>query len=127
MFIYGLITLFAFSLWSFSTALDLPLNKIITSSKYDRYYLTRAYIFSRNQIASSDNIIPSKQFKENWDAIDDRENKSLPFLFNAPSIYGYFMTHGILVNNINQSDIFDSEDHSFTCLKIDTDENSTEM
>ena len=56
----------------------------------------------------------------------DRENKSLPFLFNAPSIYGYFMTHGILVNNINQSDIFDSEDHSFTCLKIDTDENILE-
>ncbi len=93
--IYGLITIYLFSIWSVSTLWDLPLKKLLTNN-YDRKSLTREYILTKNLVLNQTEIAPSKKFEKEWENIELQNDDSYLFLANSPKEYAYFINKGLL-------------------------------
>ena len=98
--IYGLITIYLFSVWSLSTLWDLPLKKLFTSN-YDRKLLTREYILSMNANNKNNIISPSQKFEREWENIELQNKDSYLFLVNSPKQFGYFMNRGLIKTSKN--------------------------
>ena len=93
--IYGLMTIYLFSIWSVSTLWDLPLKKLLTNN-YDRKSLTREFILTKNAVLKQNQIPPSQKFEKEWENIELKNDDSYLFLANSPKEYAYFMNKGLL-------------------------------
>ena len=104
-YVYSLITIFSFTIWSFSTLWSLPIDKLISSFKnYDRASLTREYILLQNKIYNSDRDIPTKAFEKNWESLNLINHEKIKLLKNTPPQFAYFINDGLIIeNNISKN------------------------
>ena len=118
--IYGLLTIYLFTLWSTTTLWDLPFSKLFRSD-YDRKLLTREYIIHTNSTLNDNAIVPSQNFEEEWENIVIQNKDSYLFLVNAPSVFAYFMNKGLITPSTYQlkKDIKDKS----LCFMIDKSQN----
>ena len=115
--IYGLITVYLFSIWSVSTLWDLPVKKLLTN-KYDRKSLTREYILLKNAVLNLNITPPSKEFEKEWENIELKNNDSYLFLANAPRYYAYFMNKGLLIKSSQKKVLLRELKNKSLCFEI---------
>ena len=122
--VYGLITIYLFSLWSISTLWDLPLTKLFKGN-YDRKSLTREYIIKTNSILGDETSIPSQKFEKEWEKIVIENKDSSLFLVDSPTPFAYFMDKGLITTSKFQL-IEDIQDKAL-CFKIDNNQKVTNI
>ena len=122
--IYGVLTIYLFSIWSISTLWDLPLTKLV-SADYDRKILTREYIKKTNLISGDKTQIPSQKFEKEWENIVINNKESYLFLIDSPTSFAYFMNEGLitpskyrLIKNIKDKALCFKVDANQTVIKI---------
>tara|TARA_Y100001968_G_scaffold333938_1_gene401430 strand:+ start:9923 stop:10981 length:1059 start_codon:yes stop_codon:yes gene_type:complete len=117
LYLYGLITIFAFTFWSVSSLSDLPIKGLVD---YNRKDLTRGYIEVKNQVLHQSQIVPSKSFEKQWEYIS--KTHSNPVLINPPSQFRYFMDRGIITSPPKVKSI----KKEITCFQLDKVQNIKE-
>ena len=122
--IYGVLTIYLFSIWSISTLWDLPLTKLVNAD-YDRKILTREYIKKTNLISGDKTQIPSQKFEKGWENIVINNKESYLFLIDSPTSFAYFMNEGLitpskyrLIKNIKDKALCFKVDANQSVIKI---------
>ncbi len=117
-YVYGLITIFCFTIWSITNLADLPIRKLGDPVNYERGILSREYLILKNSMGRGDYAVPTNNFEEEWRSITNSRTNKIKLLVEAPPQFAYFMNKGIIINKLNPSLLKGLNNERFECFEV---------